>query len=68
MAPVTASTKRESPKIERAGVEAGEKIFVELEAHAGDRASDTVTRKNIIASTHNARLRYDLAESTICIL
>jgi hypothetical protein len=31
MTPVIASTKRESPRIESAGVETGEKILVELE-------------------------------------
>ena len=34
MTPVTASTKRESPKIELAGVETGAKIFVGLRADA----------------------------------
>jgi len=35
MTAVTASTKRESPKMESAGVEAGEKILVGLRAEPG---------------------------------
>ena len=35
MAPVTASTNRDSPKIDLAGVEAGAKIFVGLKGGTG---------------------------------
>jgi hypothetical protein len=34
MTPVTASTKSDNPKIESAGVEAGEKMLVELDDSA----------------------------------
>jgi hypothetical protein len=42
MAPVTASTNRDSPKIDFAGVEAGAKIFVGLKGGAGSAKAAAV--------------------------
>jgi hypothetical protein len=56
MTPVTESTKRDNPKIVFAGVEAGAKIFVELNGEvAGSAAAATVMDNKRNAKISSAR-------------
>jgi hypothetical protein len=67
MVAVTASTKRDNPKIELAGVETGEKILVELDGWFGGIAKAAVTGQKKATSIGSARRVFELLESRICI-
>jgi len=65
--PVTASTKRESPKIESAGVETGEKTLVEPEDWAGGPAEAAVTGEMRVMRICSASCTFEFFKPRICI-
>ena len=67
MTPVIASTKRESPKIESAGVEIGEKILADFEDEVGDCAKEAVIGQKRTTRIRSPRGIRELLESGINI-